>query len=861
MDTKRGQLKIFFGYASGIGKTKKMLECALEYQEKGNKVAIGYIAKHEEKTFQEFFEYFPIIMMEQVFDGESYEYEMNIDKVLQEKPDLLVIDELAHKNKIGSRHEQRYKDIEEILNAGIDVYTTLNIEEIESLSDVVKSITKSVRDIKVPDIVFDEANQVELVDSEPSDLLQCVHTDLSIQQLEALREVAYRRCGERMHYITSQKNKDNHYFTSEHILVCLSSSPSNQKIIRTAARLANMFHGDLTALYVEVVSDKQSSNEECQQLRENIALAKRLGAQVEKIANNDIAKQITEYAHLMHVSKIVIGRSPKRLWPFQKTLVDQLSLLASDLDIYIIPHTENKVKRYFHHQTIKISVIDILKCAVIMAIVTLLGMLFQFLGFSEANIITIYILGVLLISITTSEKIYGVFSSLISVLIFNFLFTKPYFTFLAYDSGYPVTFVIMFIAAFMTSNLVMRVKQSAKYSAEMAYRTKVLLETNQLLQKETTKQGIMQVTCQQLSKLLAKDILFYGIENARLTQPIFHKYHEDTDITSCLTPFELSVAQWVYHNNEHAGASTHTLSQSECLYLAVRVKKKVYGIVGIRLKEAKLDSFDNNVVLSLLGETALALENEQSLREKMAADVRVENEQLRANLLRSISHDLRTPLTSISGNAGILLSSEASLDKEKRLAIYKDIYDESFWLTNLVENLLSITKIEQGTMNMKMNTELIDDIIQVAISYMNRHLHQHKIELIEDNEFILVCVDAHLIVQVLINLLDNAIKYTPKHSTITIHSYVQDEWAYIDIQDEGEGINKEDKEKIFDMFYTINHGIADGRKSMGLGLSLCQSIIEAHKGHIEVLDNKPNGSIFRFMLPLSHNPAEKIIYT
>ena len=324
---------------------------------------------------------------------------------------------------------------------------------------------------------------------------------------------------------------------------------------------------------------------------------------------------------------------------------------------------------------------------------------------------------------------------------------------------------------------------------------------------------------------------------------------DGTSTQGYLTSQEEAVARWVFINNKYAGATTDTLSGAACLYLAIRIKERVYGVVGIAMREGVLDSFEKSVMLSILGECALALENSKNAKEKEKAAVIAKNEQLRANLLRSISHDLRTPLTSISGNASNLLSNGDKFDEDSKKQIYTDIYDDSMWLINLVENILAVTRIEEGKINLRMSTELMDEVIDEALLHINRKKTEHKIVVNSTKEFILAKIDARLIVQVIINIVDNAIKYTPVGSEIKILTDMEKDKVVVEISDDGSGIDDEIKEKVFDMFYSGNNTVADSRRSLGLGLALCRSIINAHGGEIEVLDNVPHGTVFRFTLP------------
>ncbi len=867
-----GQLKIFFGYAAGVGKTYAMLEAAHIAKQQGIDVVAGYIEPHERPKTAALLKGLEVLPTKEVDYNGMTLHEFDIDAALERNPGLILVDELAHTNAEGCRHAKRYQDIKELLRAGIDVYTTVNVQHIESLCDMVASITEVVVRERIPDSVFDHADQVELVDIEPQELIerlgagnvyrekqakQAVENFFTAENLTALREIALRRCADRVNILTETARMKNHgnYHTDEHILVCLSSSPSNAKIIRTAARMAFAFKGTFTALFVETPDFSVMSEENVKRLRSNMRLAGQLGAKIETVYGEDIPFQIAEFARLSGVSKIVIGRSSAaRSHLFSKpTLTEKLIAHAPNLDIHIIPDTVSneavyRLKKAKKKNHIVFSASDILKSTAILILSSLVGTVFQNLRFDEANIITVFVLGVLITAVITKHQIYGLLSSIVSVLVFNFLFTEPKFTLQAYDQGYPVTFVIMFFAAFLTGSLAIRIKNQAKQAARSAYRTKVLFDTNQLLQQAKGKNEIVSAMLNQLIKLLEKDIIFYFARDGKLEAPHIFPVTEE-DLSACTSDNEKAVAGWVLKNNKHAGATTRTLSNAKCLYLAVRSTSTVYGVVGIVMDEKPLDPFENSILLSILGECALALENEKNAREKQEAAVLARNEQLRANLLRAISHDLRTPLTSISGNASNLLSNGDSFDKDTKKQLYMDIYDDSMWLINLVENLLAVTRIEEGRLNLRMSEELVDEVITEALRHINRKSVEHSISVENEDEFLLAKMDARLIVQVIINIVDNAIKYTQKNSHIVIKTKKQGDKAVISISDDGAGISDELKPRIFDMFYSGTTQIADSRRSLGLGLSLCKSIIHAHGGEIKVSDHLPHGTIFTFTLP------------
>ncbi|WP_455821896.1 DUF4118 domain-containing protein [Clostridium butyricum] len=867
---KNGKLKIFFGYAAGVGKTFAMLEAAHKSKESGIDVVAGYIEPHtrvETLNLLNGLEMLPNLKVD--YKGISLN-EFNIDGALERKPDLILVDELAHSNAVGCRHVKRYQDIKELLDNGIDVYTTVNVQHIESLNDIVASITGIIVKERIPDSIFDNADQIELVDIEPEDLIQRLNegkiyrTDqakrallnfFTKEKLVALREIALRRTADAVNKkidIERERTK-NSYYTEEHLLICLSSSPSNAKVIRTAARMADAFHGLFTALFVETTDTKEFQDENRVRLERNLKLAEQLGARIATVYGDDIAWQISEYAKLSGVSKIVLGRSTtkKGLFKTKKTLVDKLTEIAPNIDIYIIPDNskQKQTKIKLKANLYKFNMVDIAKTFGILFLSTILALIFFEFGYSEANIITIYIFGVLLTSITTSGKRCGILMSILAVLTFNFLFTDPRFTFQAYDKSYPVTFAVMFISSIVTSKLATKVKLEAQQSTRKAYRTEVLLETSQKLQIAKSKEDIFNKTAYQTKKLLDKTIILYKSEKGVLAEPLVFKHENDKDVLEYISEEEKAVAQWTLKNKKHAGATTNTLPGAKCLYLSIRNHEKAFGVIGIPLeKDEFLEAFEKNLLIAVLGESALALEKEEINQSKNKIYIKAEQEKLRSNLLRSISHDLRTPLTSISGNAGILINNSEILSEEKKKSLYLDIYDDSMWLINLVENLLSITRIENGTMKINTEPELVEEVIEEAICHINRKVSEHKINTVIEDDLLMAKMDSGLIIQVIINIINNAIKYTPKDSIITITSKRKNNMAVIEISDNGKGINEESKEKLFDMFFTDNNKFGDGRRGLGLGLALCKSIIDAHEGCIYVRDNKPNGAIFGFTL-------------
>lgn len=860
---KQGKLTIFASYFSGTGKSYSMLETAEKARQAGLDVAVGLLCCEPWPQTGALAEKFEVLPCKAVTRDGRTSRELDLDACLKRAPDLILVDDLSHSNADGSRHIKRYQDIEELLKAGVDVFTTLNVQHIESIQDTIFSILGSSASERIPDRVFDRAAQVEFVDIEPESLqrrlLQHKKGELlagcTLSQLSALREVGLRRCADRAALYTQDPQRRMEYRTREHILVCLSTAPSNEKIIRTAARMASAFRGGFTALFVETKEFQWMPQADKERLQTNIRLAQQLGASIETVYGDDVAYQIAEFSRLSGVTKIVLGRSGiLHHMLFRKpSLTERLIELIPELDIHIIP--DNGLNGRFaakHRELMRLptlSILDLFKSTLLLVSATLIGFLFYHLGFTEANIITLYILGVMLVSISTKSSVCSFIASFASVLTFNFFFTEPRFSLHAYDSGYPVTFLVMFLASLLTGSLASKLKSHAKRSAQVAWRTKLLLETNQNLQKARTEEEIISVTAKQLLKIFQRDIIAYRIQEEKPVMPEIFLADSAASPERYTSEKEREVAQWVITNNKRAGAGTENFSDSCCTYLSVRTGKQIYGVMGIAASDKPLDSFETSILLSVLGESALALENQKNLEEKEAAAVLAKNEQLRANLLRSISHDLRTPLTSISGNASNLLSNGDLFDAKTKKQMYTDIYDDAMWLINLVENLLSVSRLEEGRMNLHISTELIDEVVAEALRHINRKSAEYRLHVQSNEEYLLAQIDAKLIVQVIINIVDNAIKYTPAGSEIDIGWKQKGNFIYISIADNGPGISDQAKPHIFDMFYSASNQIADSRRSMGLGLALCKSIVNAHGGEITVTDHLPHGSVFTFSVP------------
>lgn len=699
-----------------------------------------------------------------------------------------------------------------------------------------------------------------------------------------------------------------HDKSKEHILVCLSSSPSNERIVRMAGQMAQAFGGTLTALYVQTPGNTAMRSEDEARLQTHVRLATELGAEIVTTHGDDVPTQIAEYARVSGITKIVLGRSGaerRHFWE-QPSMTERLTELAPTVEIHIIPdavvvsHTRPRPMLAIAPTVPTLR--DLVLTLAIQAVATIIGLLFFRLHYTDANIITIYLLGVLLTSVSTSGYTCGLLASVLSVFLFNYFLTEPRLTLVAYGKDYPVTFAVMLGASILAGTLAAKLKAHAELSARDAYRTKTLFDANQQLQKAETPADIYRTTATQIQRLVQRDILIYpamqldepadqkadaadsapATEATAFSQPApasassitsagtSGHTSSDTVASACrregyLYPAdggaprripesarEPEVVDWVWTKRKRAGASTEKFPDARCLYLSIRTGQQVYGVVGVSCSaKAPLDAFTSSILLSILGECALALESRHNAEEREKAAVLAKNEQLRANLLRSISHDLRTPLTSISGNADALLHSYQALDDDSRTQMITDIYDDAQWLTELVENLLAVTKISDGSVKLQLSDQVVDDIVAEALRHIDRHAVEHHITSDCGELPLLVRADARLIMQLLINLVNNAIKYSPAGSHIAIRAFREAEHAVIELSDDGPGIPDTQKAQVFEMFYTGSKRVADSRRSLGLGLSLCRSIVHAHGGELTLHDNTPHGCIFSFTLPLS----------
>lgn len=637
---KKGKLCIFLGYAAGVGKTCAMLDAAHELLKEGVDLVSGYIEPHarpETSKREEGLEKVPPLLVP--YKGIDLR-ELDLDAVLRRKPQLVLVDELAHTNAAGMRHRKRYEDIEEILDAGIDVYTTVNIQHLESLNDIVESITGIHVRERVPDKIFDSADQVKLVDIEPDILIErlkegkiykAVQAERALQnffakdKLIALREIALRRMADKVNrlaileHIQNESGENGEYYQGEHIMTCISAAPSCKKVIRSASRMAYAFHAKFTALYVETTALQNAEPAVKKARDENIHLAEALGAKVVTVFGDDIAFQIAEYARVSSVTKLVLGRTNHRILLGQKkgTLTDQISEYMPELDIFIIPDMGNTgKKRYFLHtpkryvsaKATESLYMDLLKETSALCMATGVGFLFRKLGFVDADIIMGYFFSILILSLYTTRRYIAVSAAVLSVFLFDWFFVHPYYSLTFYSGEYSVTFGIMLLFSIIISTVLSTGRRQARESAKIMYRTELLLENSRKMRRVENVKDLLMELSEKVLKLMNLSVVFYVRKDEKTTGPwLFPREGvSKEELGKTQDEKERAVVDWVMANKKRAGCCTHTLPDAKAMYLPIKTSEEIYGVMGIILEEKReIPSFEYGLLTAMLNEAAL----------------------------------------------------------------------------------------------------------------------------------------------------------------------------------------------------------------------------------------------------------------
>ncbi len=873
---RRGKLRIYFGSSAGVGKTYAMLIAARKAASEGRKVLVGVVETHgraETAALLDGLEVLPPKAIE--YRGNTL-LEFDLDAALARHPQLILVDELAHSNVIGTRHPKRWQDVEELLAAGIDVFSTLNVQHLESLNDVVGGITNVRVWETVPDKVFDAADEVVLVDIPADELLarlkagkvyvaqQAEHAAQNFFRkgnLMALRELALRRTADRIEGDVQAYRVDRSiesvWKTGTALLTCVGPDADAERVVRAAARLAGQLSAEWHAIYVETPSLQRLAPAKREKILANLNLAQQLGATTAVIANAQIAESIVAYARKNNLSKLVIGRDPiRRLWPWQRSSGQKLALLAPDIDLIEIGRTENAARESIREREPLMPAADLessrrskfkrlryLWAAITCVAVTLLSIPLAEL-LDNSNIVAIYILGVVLVGRLLGRGP-AAFAAVLSVCAFDFFFVPPRFSFAVSDVQYLLTFFIMLAVGLITGQLTAGLRFQARVAAHREERAASLYEFARELS------GAVQV--EQVVKISDESIQRTFRANAALLLPDSSDRLIATLSNAAGLAVEIGTAQWAFDRGQPAGFGTDTLPGSDVLYIPLRAPTKARGVLAVRAHNRRLLRIPEQRQLldTFAALIAIALERVHYVGVAQDALLKMESERLRNSLLAALSHDLRTPLTVLVGLAESLSLTAPRLSGEQ-METARAIQDEARRMSTMVGNLLDMARIESGEVKLNLQWQPLEEVVGAALVATRAMLQRHSVLVQLPRDLPLVKFDAVAIERVLVNLLENVSKYTPPGSTVTVSAQVIDDQLSVSVADNGPGLPIGREEAVFQKFTRGER--ESSTPGVGLGLSICRAIVESHHGKITASSRPGGGATFTFTLPLGEPP-------
>jgi two-component system sensor histidine kinase KdpD len=865
----RGRLKIFLGAAPGVGKTYEMLLSAQAKRREGVDVVIGIVETHGRRETEALLDGFESIHRREVdYKGHSLT-EMDLDAILKRRPQLVLVDELAHTNAPGSRHPKRYLDVEELIAAGIDVYTTLNIQHVESLNDVVARITRIRVRETVPDSTLDQADDIEIVDIAPDELIQrlqegkvyvphqaerAVRHYFQPGNLTALRELALRRTAQRVddqllshmqaHAIAGP------WAAGDRLLVCVSEQPATAGLIRHARRVADRLHAPWTAIYVETARTYRLNDLERDRIAGHLQLAERLGASTITIPGRNIAEEVIAYAEANNITQIVIGKSDRPRWfeMLHGSVVHELVRKAGSISVHVISAEESEavppksVATRQRHEPFRL--LRYIGSAVAVALALGVGSVIErFIGLQSISL-------VFLMAVLASAIAWGIwpalFACLLSVLAYNFFFLPPLYTFTIADPENVVALFFFLLVAIVVSNLTAATRRQIVSARARAKTTAELYAFSRKVAGIGALDDLLWATAYQISSMLKLHTVLLLPEDGSLT--IASAYPPEDVLDSS----DMAAARWCWEHNHAAGRGADTLPGGKWLFLPLRTGSGPVGVIGIDRDEPGplLTPDERRLLDALTDQVAVAVERVSLARGLAETRVLAETERLRAALLTSISHDLRTPLASIIGTVSSLRSYADRYHPHERDELLATLQEEAERLSRFVANLLDMTRLESGAIQLKQELLDIAEIVGTALERAGSVLARHRIEVDIAPDLPMLRLDAILFEQVLFNLLDNAAKYAPPGSRIDIRAQRDGETVAIEVIDEGPGIPPGDLERVFDKFYRVQ--AQDRRRAgTGLGLAICRGFVEAQGGHIEARNRRDrSGAVLTVHIPI-----------
>jgi len=873
----RGKLVVFFGAAPGVGKTYAMLEAARSERDLKRDVVIGIVETHGR------YETGALVIGLELLPRRKIEYrgvtvdEFDLDAALARKPGLILIDELAHTNAPGLRHAKRWQDVEELLDSGIDVYATLNVQHIESLNDVVAQVTGVVVRETIPDRILDEALELRLIDLPPDELLERLaegkvylpaQAEHAVQNffrkgnLIALRELALRRTAERvdaqMQVYRTEHGIQRVWPAGERILVGVSPSPASARLLRAACRMAGTLHAEWIAAYVETPASLRLSETGRARLAENLRLAEHLGGEAVTLSGHSAAQETLAYARSHNVTKIVVGKPTHARWRdlFGLSFLEEMVRSSGGIDIYVISGEDSEGRPATPREplaplpigprTYGVSLVP----PVLVTIVCGFSFKHAQLEAQLADVVMVYLLGIIVVAMRFG---YGpsILAAVTSVLLLDYFFVPPYASFAVSDFQHIVTFAVMLVVALVISRLTQRIRDQANSARSREQRTASLYGMTRELAGTPATENLSAVAVKHLHEIFDASIsvLLVGADGALANVAV-------GDFTFTPDEKEGGVVDWVWGHDKSAGLSTDTLPSASALYVPLREARGKVGVLGVRpLDRRRFVDPEQRALLDLFAsQVASALERARLAEESQQVQLQMHAEKLRSALLSSVSHDLRTPLAVITGAASSLVQTDSQLRPEVRQDLTETIHEEAQRLNRLVQNLLDMTKITSGAMKVAKEWQPLEEVVGAVLNRMEELLHDRRVDVRLPKDLPLVPIDAVLIEQVLINLLENANKYSPPGSPLELSASYENSAVIVEVADRGPGVPTEHLGQIFEKFYRLPRERQGS--GAGLGLAICRGIIETHGGGIWAGPREGGGAVFRFTIPIEGIPPD-----
>ena len=858
----KGKLKIFFGMAAGVGKTYSMLREARQKQVEGIDVVIGYLESHQRKETEELATVFETIPRRKLEYRERVLEEMDLDAVLVRKPALVLVDELAHTNVPGARNEKRYQDVLELIARGIDVFTTVNVQHLESFADTVEEIAGISVHERIPDSIFDTADQVVLIDISPEELLKrleegkvylgdaarsALDNFFKKSTLTALREMSLRHTALLVdHQLASyaqEGGRESPAKSGERLLTAISPSPNSAHLIRWTRQRAFSLKAEWTALYVETGQPLDDSAQEA--LRKNMNLARQLGGAVVTIPSEDVAFAVLRYARTNNVSQIVLGKSglsPSRRLLRGRSVTDRILAESGDIDVAVV---QEKGTRVVHSPTrlstrLRAQGMSFVFALALVAAVTILNLLaLPEVGYHTVSIL--YLLSVIAIAFFASRAAVLVCTAL-SALLWDYFFIPPRFTFVIAKLEDALMIILYFVTAAALAFLMSRLRINQRMLAVRERRMVLLYNFSQELSLKHSIPEIVQTSLERISKYFEAECILFLREGETTIERTVRSLQGST-----VDDKEFGVAQWCFANRTPCGKYTDTLSFAVYHYIPLLTPDSTAGVLGIRLAEGRAWPHDQDAFLQTLGRNlSLSIERELLAEENRRNLMARESERLGRVLLNTISHELRTPLTTIKGSVTALMDSATGEDRDARSALLAETLTATDRLNSIVENLLSMSRLESGMLKLKKSDNDIFDLVSVVADALRRQSRDHPLSIRIDEDVPLVSLDFILMVQVLTNILLNADRHTPSGTPVELSVERKGRGVRITVADEGRGVTPEELPHLFDRFFRGKNAATGG---VGLGLSICKGIVEAHGGKITAYINRKGGLSVSIFLP------------